>query len=100
MSTLHAVGNWIFWFFGFSGSGSHYGAWSGSLSDVAEVAIFGAVIATYRKHNCHVKGCWRIARHPVEGTPYIVCRKDHPTVPPKVTHGHVLDAHAAANQSG
>ena len=45
---------------------------AGIGSDVGEVAIFGGVIGIYRKHNCHVKGCPRIGKHPVEGTPYVV----------------------------
>ncbi len=81
MTTLHAVGNWLYWFLGNSGNGSQYGFWSGFGSDIAEVAILGGVIQLYRKHNCHVRGCWRVAHHPVEGTPYVVCRKHHPTVP-------------------
>ena len=38
--------------------------------------------ANLRKHNCHAKRCWRIGRHPVGGTTYIVCRKHHPDEKP------------------
>jgi hypothetical protein len=72
-----------------------YDFWSGFGSDIGEVAIIGAVIGMYRKHNCHVHGCWRVAKHPVEGTPYVVCKKHHPTVPDLVTADHVADAHRA-----
>lgn len=74
-----------------------YGWWSGFGSDLGEFAILGAVIAALRKHNCHVKGCWRIQRHAVEGTPYVVCAKHHPTVPNSgITHGSVIRAHREA----
>ena len=62
-------------------SGPLYGFWSGFGSDLGEVAIFGGVVQLYRKHNCHAKGCFRIGRHQVEGTPYIVCAKHHPGIP-------------------
>lgn len=59
-----------------------YNFWSGFGSDIGEVAIFGAVIAGYRKVNCHEKGCWRIAHHEYEmnGVTYKYCRKHHPLV--------------------
>lgn len=79
------------------GSPAYYNFWSGFGSDLGEVAIIGGVVAMYRKHNCHVTGCWRIARHPVEGTPYIVCRKHHPTVPKSVSVHHIVSAHSAVN---
>jgi hypothetical protein len=79
----------------------YYNWWSGPGSDLGEIAILGGVIALYRKHNCHVTGCWRIARHTVEGTPYIVCRRHHPGIAKHVGDGpitaeHIADAHAAA----
>jgi hypothetical protein len=33
----------------------------------------------FRKHNCHVRGCWRIGHHPLG--PYLLCRKHHPDIP-------------------
>lgn len=74
-------------------AGPWYAWWSGFASDIGEFAIIGGLVAAYKKHNCHVSGCWRIARHPVEGTPYIVCRKHHPTVPKDVTVEHVAQVH-------
>lgn len=76
-----------------SGAPPDYNFWSGFGSDIGEIAIIGGLISIYRKHNCHVKGCWRIARHPVTGTDYIVCRKHHPLDDP--THQEVIDAHRA-----
>jgi hypothetical protein len=65
--------------------GVYYGFWSGFGSDVSEFAIILAAIGLFRKHNCHVRGCWRIARHPIEGTPYVVCRKHHPGIDEALT---------------
>jgi hypothetical protein len=62
-------------------SGPWYGFWSGAGSDLTELAIIGGLISLARRHNCHVKGCWRIGRHKVEGTEFITCAKHHPTVP-------------------
>jgi hypothetical protein len=77
-------------FFGLDNlAGVQYGFWSGIGSDLGEVAIFGGVVGIYRKHNCHVKGCARIGKHPVEGTPYVVCAKHHPGVPAVVTYEHI-----------
>ena len=59
-------------------SGPIYLFWSGPGADLSELAVFGAVAAWARKHNCAVHGCWRLGRHPVQGTPHVVCRKHHP----------------------
>lgn len=56
-------------------SGPIYAFWSGFGSDISELAIVGAVLGGYRKHNCHSKGCWRIGRHVVDGTPW--CDRHH-----------------------
>lgn len=69
------IGSWLYHFAGLSGSGPVYGFWSGSGSDLSELAIVGAVIGGYRKHNCHWKGCWRIGRHLVDGSPW--CDRHH-----------------------
>lgn len=53
----------------------YYAFWSGFGSDLSEIAIVGAVLGGYRKHNCHAKGCWRIGRHVVDGTPW--CNRHH-----------------------
>ena len=82
-------------------SGPYYGFWSGFGSDIGEILILGGVVQLYRKHNCHVKGCYRIARHPVQGTDYIVCKKHHPNLPEgDITHQHILDAYKLVNKKG
>jgi hypothetical protein len=58
-------------------SGPYYGFWSGFGSDIGEATIFVGIIATWRHHNCHVKGCARLGRR-VDGTPYLACPKHHP----------------------
>jgi hypothetical protein len=71
---------WLQRLFGASNtSGVAYGFWSGSVSDISEVALFGALIGLYRHHNCTVKGCPRIGHHKVEGTNYKTCHR-HATV--------------------
>lgn len=78
--------------------GPYYGFFSGFGSDLGEYAIAASVIGTaagmFRKHNCHVKGCWRLQKHHVEGTAYIVCKKHHPALPDEdITAEHVREAH-------
>lgn len=67
------------WFLTVTGSnntsGTWYGFWSGFGSDLTEFALLGTVIGLFRHHNCHVKGCFRIGHHPVEGTNYKTCHK-------------------------
>jgi hypothetical protein len=70
--------------------GPYYGFWSGFGSDLGEVAIVGALAGMLRRHNCHVKRCWRIGRHQVEGTPWLVCARHHPKGAP--AHADVLAA--------
>ena len=73
-----------------NGSGAWYLFWSG-IFDVFVLAagLAGNAYVTARKHNCHVHRCWRIGRHPVTGTAYVVCRTHHPD-------GHVTAAQVAA----
>lgn len=58
-------------------TGPYYGFWSGFGSDLGEGTIVVAIAATWRHHNCHVKGCARLGRR-VDGTPYLACPKHHP----------------------
>lgn len=58
-----------------NGSGLYYLFWSGFGSDLG---MFVAIAAFLRHRNCHVRSCWRLGRHPVEGTNHVVCRKHHP----------------------
>ena len=76
--------------------GPYYGFWSGFGSDLGEIAIIGGLIGIYRKHNCHVKGCWRVGRHPVDGTTFVVCRPHHPDEKP--TAADVATAHRKAKE--
>ena len=62
--------------------GSGYQFWSGIGSDLSEITLLAMAAGLYKAHNCHVHRCWRLARHPVDGTAYKVCRKHHP-------NGHV-----------
>lgn len=78
-------------------AGPFYGFWSGFGSDLGELAIIGGLAAVYRKHNCHVRRCWRLGRHPVAGTAFVTCRKHHPDDAPSPQD--VLDAHQAARRS-
>lgn len=74
--------NWLAHVLGLDNvSGPWYAFWSGAGSDLSELAIIGAAWVWVRKHNCHARGCLRLARHPVEGTPYVACAKHHPDVP-------------------
>lgn len=76
----------------------YYNFWSGFGSDLGEATLISAVgIGVYtglRKVNCHSKGCWRIGHHPLDGTPYILCRHHHPEVPNHgATHEQILALH-------
>ena len=76
----------------------YYNFWSGFGSDLGEATLITAVgVGVYtgvRKVNCHTKGCWRIGHHPLEGTPYILCRHHHPDVPTRgASHAHILEQH-------
>ena len=61
-------------------SGEWYGFWSGFGSILIPPLLTAVPIVwvLLRKHNCHARGCWRIGRHPVEGTGFVVCRRHHP----------------------
>jgi hypothetical protein len=76
----------------------YYNFWSGFGSDLGEATLISAVcIGVYtgvRKVNCHTKGCWRIGHHPLEGTPFILCKHHHPHVPNHgATHEEILAQH-------
>lgn len=71
-----------------------YNSWSGILSDIGEITLLGIAFGAWRHINCHVRGCPRIGRHPVGGTPYKVCRIHHPDVPNKgATVEHIHEIH-------
>lgn len=56
-------------------SGRWYGFWSGFAGDLG---ILATPVVLLRRHNCHVRRCPRLGRHPVTGTTYMVCRRHHP----------------------
>ena len=89
----------FWWFLHLTGadnlSGPYYGEWSGFLSDLGEIALIGAAWSIIRKHNCHVKGCWKLSRHQVGD--YAVCSKHHPTAKTDPTHQDIIDHHAEIN---
>jgi len=81
---------WLSDLFGFDG-GQWYSFWSGAGADLGELAIIGAVVGMYRRHNCHMKGCWRIGKQPVDGTSWTVCHHHHPAgaaTPDKLAAAH------------
>jgi hypothetical protein len=76
----------------------YYNFWSGFGSDLGEATLISAVcVGVYtgvRKVNCHTRGCWRIGHHPLDGTPYILCKHHHPNVPNHgAPHEHILAQH-------
>ena len=80
------------------GPDKYYNFWSGIGSDLGEATLISAVgIGVYtgvRRVNCHTKGCWRIGKHRLDGTPYVLCRHHHPGVPSKgASHQHILEQH-------
>ncbi len=77
-------------------AGPWYAFWSGLGGDITEFAIVGGLASVYWRHTCHVDRCWRIGRHPVEGTGFTVCRRHHPEGAP--THQHVLRLHRRAGE--
>jgi hypothetical protein len=63
------VFNWIF---------VNQPTWISNLSNLTSITVLGLVVGAWKKLNCVDKGCWRIGRHPVEGTTYHTC-KHHTT---------------------
>lgn len=61
-------------------SGAWYLWWSGLAADLPEFAVVWGLIALARKHTCHIHRCWRVGRHPVDGTTFVVCRRHHPEI--------------------
>jgi hypothetical protein len=78
-------------------SGRAYLAWSGFGSDISELLLIGGLAAFARRHNCEVRGCWRLGRH-TTAAQHHVCRRHHPD--DHLTADHVRRAHAAARGGG
>lgn len=72
-----------------------YNFWSGIGSDIGEATLIGAIVAMARHKACHVRGCWRLGKHPVADGLYKVCAKHHPDVADVVTVDTVARAHHA-----
>jgi hypothetical protein len=70
--TLALTWDFLWW----PATGKWYSFWSSFGACLTYFAIF---VVAYRKLNCHAQGCWRLGLHHVEGTPFITCRKHHPT---------------------
>lgn len=90
------LARFIYDWFGVGNNGqanTAYSFWSGVGSCLTYIAVLGAA---WRHLNCHSQGCWRLAKHPVDGTPYKVCAKHHPTIPNRITAAHIHDAHRDA----
>lgn len=72
-------------------AGRGYAMWSGILS----LGYLGGLALVYRKLNCHTRHCWRVGLHHVDGSPFVVCKKHHPTVPKRgATVAEIHQAHA------
>jgi len=71
--------------------GAGYQFWSGIAGCAG---VLGVLWAYLRRHNCHVKGCWRIARQQVRGTTYVTCRRHHPHGKPSVERVHAAHREA------
>ena len=69
------------WFLRYTGadaeSGTWYGFWSGFGGSIPDFLILGSIVTIYRRHVCHVKGCYRLGKQ-VDGTPYLACPAHHP----------------------
>jgi len=73
-----SVPGWFYTYFVHFLSGRGYQFWSGIGSDIGEVAILGALVAFWSKHNCHVHRCWRLSWHPSKKYGgHVVCRHHH-----------------------
>ena len=71
LASLHSVIHWP--------DNGGYNFVSGPLADITLATGFATwVIVFFRKHNCHIHGCWRMewAPHPEHGHP--VCKHHHP----------------------
>lgn len=55
--------------------GDGYQLWSGIGGDA--FLVTGGLV-WWRKHNCHVRGCWRLQWHPHPLHGHVVCKKHHP----------------------
>lgn len=59
-------------------SGAWYLWWSGACG---QLSLVGAAFVVVRRHQCHTRWCVRLGHHPLDGTPYRMCRRHHPDLP-------------------
>ena len=84
---MHHLWAWLLELSGSQDSASKaYNFWSGFGGDVTILAsILAAPFLLWRKHNCGVRRCWRLARHdfkdPGTGIIHQLCRRHHPEHP-------------------
>lgn len=70
--------NWLLHVLGVDNvAGRAYAWWSGAGSDIGEIALIGAVLGLFRRHNCEVKWCPRLGRH-LTAAGHRLCRRHHP----------------------
>lgn len=84
-------------------SGPYYGFWSGSGSDIGELALLGGVFGLYWHHTCHTDGCYWPGRHPanIAGRDVKLCKRclrraGHEVLTRAHLHAHRLNRSAPA----
>lgn len=105
VALAYSYGSWQPWLAVHTGSasgqesGGAYAYWSGfgSVFPWGMGILATLLVLIYHnlvKHNCHAKGCVRIGRYHVAGTPYVTCRKHHPAIEDNPTAQDIALAHA------
>lgn len=102
MHWYHLIQHWLAYRTGslnMPGSPPNYNFFSGSGSDLTEVTMIGAMLAVFKKHNCHARWCVRVGHHELEdkktGLKYNLCRRHHPEHPGRraLTANHFIGIH-------
>ena len=65
------------------------------LSGIAGLSLMSVAYTHWRRHNCEVRGCWRIGRHK-SAADQMLCRRHHPD--DHLTAKGAIAAHEAASQ--
>ena len=78
MTYLYHLLQWTWGGTPFRSGASGYNIFSGPLPDVVFISFF---IQVWRKHNCHVHHCHRIAWHPDPESGHPICKRHHPDHP-------------------
>ena len=78
----------LHWIGADSATSEPYLLWSGFIGNLSVVfAVISAPVVLYRRNNCEVRRCWRIARHdmhdPEHNLVHHLCRQHHPEHPGK-----------------